>query len=313
MNHPKKQPVSAWIAVLVLILLISGCNLPMGELEQGESERQTQAAAWVALTVQAVQQTEAAGQDQPAPTAEPPTKEPAPGPTDTPFPDASATPPPTPTASLTPTPDQARVYLSENTNCRTGPGSVYDLLSILYSGDKSEAVAQDPTGDFWYIRNPDAPPSFCWLWGKYATPEGDTASLPVFTPPPTPTPTPTVPSMDFKISYTGKKAACSSSSIMLVYQITNTGSITLESWKTISTDHTGGTYPKIRSGDKFTDVNGFCLVTSSQEDLTPGESHYVLAFFVGDPGGHDITLEVMICSQNGLSGNCSVKHFRHTP
>ena len=298
---------------LILTGLISGCNLPIGELEQGGGQPETQAATWVALTVQAVQQTEAAEQDQLIPTAEVMTETLPPASTDKPLPEPSATASQTPTASLTPTPEQARVHLSENTNCRTGPGSVYELLSILYKGDESEAVAQDPTGDFWYIRNPKAPPAFCWLWGNYATPEGDTASLPVFTPPPTPTHTPTVPAMDFKISYTGRKANCSSSSIMLVYQITNTGSITLESWKTTAIDHTGGTVSKMRSGDKFQDVSSFCLVTSSQEDLTPGESHYILAFFVGDPTGHDLTLEGMICSQNGLSGNCTIEKYRHTP
>lgn len=303
----------AGYVLLVLAVLVGGCNLPMGELEQGGGQPQTQAATWVALTVQAVQQTETAEQGQPVPTAEVPTKEPTSASTDKPLPETSATASQTPTASLDPTPEQARVLLSENTNCRTGPGSVYELLSILYNGDESEAVAQDPTRDFWYIRNPKAPPAFCWLWGKYATPEGDTASLPVFTPPPTPTYTPTVPAMDFKISYTGRKANCGSSSYMLVYQITNTGSITLESWRTTATDHTGGTVPKMRSGDKFKDVGGFCLVTSTQEDLTPGESHYILAFFDGDPAGHDLTLEVMICSQNGLSGNCTIEKYRHTP
>jgi hypothetical protein len=310
-NHPKKQPVPAWIAVLVLILLISGCNLPMGELEQGESERQTQAAAWVALTVQAVQQTEAAGQDQPAPTAEPPTKEPAPGPTDTPFPDASATPPPTPTASLTPTPDQARVYLSENTNCRTGPGSVYDLLSILYSGDKSEAVAQDPTGEFWYIRNPQAPPSFCWLWGNYATPEGDTASLPVFTPPPTPTPTPTVPALSYQFSYKGMYGPCPSGHFHLMYLAKNTGTAVFESYGWIGKDLTAG---KTSSGwnNSFYDLST-CGKTEEQMDLAPGESGYLAVSLNFNPSGHTVSTEFTLCTQDGLSGDCLTKAKKHTP
>lgn len=314
----KKAFSTLGLVIGVLVVLILACNLPVQGTDPPVNDLVQDAVVntSIALTVEAVRGSEgtqavpepASGDGSPESTEQ--------RPTETPRPSLTSTPTLPPTSTWTPTPEQPRVRLSENTNCRTGPGSVYDLLSILYSGDEAEAVAQDPTGDFWYIRDPDAPSGACWLWGRYATPLGDTASLPVFTPPPTPTYTPTwtptAPALDYQVTYDGK-ANCGGGDYMLNYRITNIGSVTLESWRTSGTDHTGGTLPGFRTGNTFQEIGGFCLVTSSQQALNPGESHFVMAPFQGDPAGHDLTIKVQICSQNGLVGNCGTEYYRHTP
>lgn len=102
----------------------------------------------------------------------------------------------TPTITLTPTitptlpPFVPVVSVSVDTNCRTGPGVVYDYLTGLLVGEKAEVVGKytsvSPT--YWVIKKGSIT---CWLYGQYATVEGDISSLPEMIPPPSPTPPPT--------------------------------------------------------------------------------------------------------------------------
>jgi hypothetical protein len=91
--------------------------------------------------------------------------------------------------SITPTFTQSvpMVFVSLDTNCRTGPGVNYDYLTALLVGEKAEVVGKytsvSPT--YWVIKKGSIT---CWLWGKYATLEGDANSLPEMVPPPSPIP-----------------------------------------------------------------------------------------------------------------------------
>jgi hypothetical protein len=105
-------------------------------------------------------------------------------------------PPPTasPTIALSPTPSVPMVSVSEDTNCRTGPGKVYDYLGALMTGEKAEVVGKNTPSNYWIIKNPDRNGT-CWLWGRYATVVGNTANLQEYAAPPTPTPSiPSAPS-----------------------------------------------------------------------------------------------------------------------
>ena len=97
---------------------------------------------------------------------------------------------PTATIAYTATSSVPMVQVSVNTNCRTGPGVIYDLVSALLVSQEAEVVARNADGSYWVIPNPGGAGT-CWLWGFYATVEGPTASLPVWDAPPTPTPLPT--------------------------------------------------------------------------------------------------------------------------
>lgn len=104
----------------------------------------------------------------------------------------SSTPLPTDTPTITPTstPTVPMVTVSVNTNCRTGPGVVYDLIGGLLVGEEAVVVGKYSAGNYWIINNPDSSGT-CWLWGQYATVTGNIDGLPEYTPPPTPTPTST--------------------------------------------------------------------------------------------------------------------------
>lgn len=95
-----------------------------------------------------------------------------------------------PTVTLSPmplftsTPLVPLISVSKDTNCRVGPGKAYDKVGGLMIGETAEVVGRDPTGRYWYIKNPDQTNGYCWLWTEYATVAGNTSVLPVYTPPP---------------------------------------------------------------------------------------------------------------------------------
>jgi hypothetical protein len=154
-----------FIVGIIIILGISACNLP--SQAPGTATAQSDAigtATALALTVNPSANTEI----------------------------PSSTPLPTETPTITPTftPSVPMVTVSQNTNCRTGPGVEYDLIGALLIGEQAVVVGKYTPGNYWIINNPDAAGT-CWLWGQYATVTGNTAGLPEYTPPPTPTATST--------------------------------------------------------------------------------------------------------------------------
>jgi hypothetical protein len=94
------------------------------------------------------------------------------------------------------------VSVSTATNCRTGPGPNYDLVLVFQPGATVPVVAKYSPANYWIITTPTG--GTCWLWGAYATVQGNTSTLAVMAPPaapPTqvavsnpPTPKPTKPS-----------------------------------------------------------------------------------------------------------------------
>lgn len=96
----------------------------------------------------------------------------------------------TPTITPTGTLSTPMVSVSVDTNCRTGPGVLYDYLTALLVGEKAEVVGKytTVTPNYWVIKKGSYT---CWLWGKYATVEGDISQVPEMVPPPSPTPTST--------------------------------------------------------------------------------------------------------------------------
>ena len=295
----KSPKLVLFLSLLVLVSL--ACNFPIMAKQVGPPQPERNIETKVAETIiargggdgqDAVDQG-AEGDDNAAPTA-----------TDTP--EVTDTPTLTPTITETPTPEVAMVYTSENTNCRTGPGTYFPWLFTLDQGESAEAVARGSVGDYWYIKQPSQPSTICALWGKFATPSGPYEALPLWTPIPTPTP-----GLDFNVSFDKYIGGCFSW-FTVQYRIDNTGGFTLESWRTTSTDHTGGSDPIENFQDKFYGFSD-CTHYDTQKELTPGEAYFLNALFNHDPAGHDITVKVKICTEDGLGGECLIKNFRHTP
>jgi uncharacterized protein YgiM (DUF1202 family) len=99
---------------------------------------------------------------------------------------STAEPSETPTVAVTGTPSTVQVSVSVATNCRAGATTDFEILWALLPGDKAEVVGKYTPLNYWLIKMPDG--GQCWLWGQYATVEGNVASVPEVQPPATPVP-----------------------------------------------------------------------------------------------------------------------------
>lgn len=185
-HEKQRRTIFLLLAFLGLTALILACGFTETATPTpgDDANVETQIAIEVSNRLTQEAGGEPSGGDQPT------DGEDAPVPEDTAPPTFTVTPSATPTITPTPTPDTPMMSVSVDTNCRVGPGGVYDYLGAILVGELAEIVARNANSTYWYIRNPDAS-GFCWAWGEYATITGNTAGLPVFTPPPTPTPTST--------------------------------------------------------------------------------------------------------------------------
>ena len=298
------------LILLAFGLLLIGCNLP------GVTPPQ-QPAADEDVVGTAVQQTliaskVSAEQTRVAALQNPPEQQQPEGeaPTATFTPEISETPSETPSPTLSPTPENPIVSVSENTNCRVGPGQPYELIGALLVGEETEIVARDPSGLYWYVRNLDRG-GYCWLWGYYATTSGNTESLPVFTPPPTPTFTPS-PTLEPNFSVAYHHFDNCGAVWYIAYSISNNGGLTFQSVSTTTKD-TDTNETVNYTKDAF-DEWDICILQSSADDLTPGESGFTVSESLNnDPDNHTINATIKLCSEDGQGGTCVSKSITFVP
>lgn len=82
-----------------------------------------------------------------------------------------------PAPLLPPATGDVTVTVSVATNCRTGPGQNFASVYGMPVGQVAKVVAKNSYSGYWIIEIPGQNGQTCWLWGKYATISGDTASL----------------------------------------------------------------------------------------------------------------------------------------
>jgi hypothetical protein len=271
--------------VSVLVLAILACNLPIAiSPTQDPGAPYTAAAQTVAA---AVNQTL-------VPSLTPPSLVESSTPslvvdTFTPLPTLSPTPILTATSSI------PLITVSVDTNCRVGPGKVYDYIGGLYIGQTAEVHGKNSGNNYWYIRLPENPGIFCWITGQYATIVGNTAFLPIFTPPPTPTPMPS-----FELSYAGLDSCVG---WWVEVKLKNTGPIAFKSMSISVKDRdTGTTLTDSENG--FTDIDG-CLASGTTASLDPGSSYSISSpGFVYNPDNHKMRVTVTLCSLINQGGQC---------
>jgi len=285
----KKQKAFLYLSAIFMII-IQACNLPSSAPVDETPTLDPLIAAQ--LTITALAQTQAV----PTETAQP---------TFTSLPTLSPTPEFTATSAFTSTPTFAYVTLSEATNCRVGPGTAFSLVDTFLVGQTIEVVGKHPFDNYWYVRSPNNPNVYCWLWGFYAT-GANLNNVPVLTPPPSPTPAPTG---DFKIEYVDA-GKCISWWTRL--NLTNTGSVPFKSMsitiKDTVTDQTNSS-----SLDGFQGVNA-CVLSSVTSTLGPGDAYIVVSpSLSADPAGHKINVTVKLCPEKALGGACVSKSIEFTP
>jgi len=101
-----------------------------------------------------------------------------------------------PTLTITPTYSVPMLTLSEQTNCRSGPGQDYEVLFTYLKGVKLEIIGNYPQENYWLVKSKESPTGECWLWGEYANVVGSYWAVASVTPPPTATmPLPAAPAV----------------------------------------------------------------------------------------------------------------------
>lgn len=83
--------------------------------------------------------------------------------------------------ALTPTPSTPTVTVSAATNCRTGPDQSYSLVLTFQPGATAQVVGKYSASNYWIINTPTG--GTCWLWGQYATVQGNISTLAEIAPP----------------------------------------------------------------------------------------------------------------------------------
>lgn len=155
------------VVSVILITVLAACNMPGGQDPSADLA--------MTITAQALLLESGSGNDTSQQGQQP---------------EFTATPEFTPTPAITGTPIVPEVRVSQNTNCRTGPGIAYDNIGSLLIGQVGIVVGKNTSTGYWIINNPGKTGT-CWLFPQYATVSGNTANLQEYPIPPTPTPSPT--------------------------------------------------------------------------------------------------------------------------
>jgi hypothetical protein len=211
---------------------------------------------------------------------------------------------PTATLAIAPTSTVPLISVSVNTNCRIGPGRVYDRVGALLVGETAEVYGRNSTGEYWYIRNPDPGEEFCWLWGEYATLLGNISLLPVYTPPPTPTPSPA-----FQAAFDGLDTCVG---WWVELDLVNTGGVTFTSMSLTLRDTVTDAVVS-QATDSFINING-CVNSNTADELTPDSTRTVSSPpFAYNPTGHELRATITLCSGSAQTGLCTSDVIRFTP
>lgn len=226
------------------------------------------------------------------------------------------TPRDTPTASLVPTdtliatPTKIAAALSEDSNCRSGPGLEYDITSYLTHGLPFELIATNDGGTWFLVQ--DTPTSTYWIESKYFNGSLPVSDLKVLTPPPTPTSIPP----DFSVSYVRLQQCYEGHEF--VFLIKNTGNTTWESAIVLTDDAYNAKKTRYES-------NHFAYQTyvvaeyehtlslSAVENLPPRQSLFIPSALFNPYNPGNIVATITLCSEDNGGGYCLTKTLNFKP
>jgi predicted small secreted protein len=277
---------------LIMSFLLAACNMPGNTPTAGSGLQVTQTMQAVATEVR--QTLVAAGSVNSAqPTTTPMSSE-------TSIPAES----PTPEQTATPTISAPSAHVNTNTNCRSGPSTVFDQLYVALAGEDLKVVSRTTISDYVLVENPKKPGQTCWLWTQYVDLSGDLSVLPVASPPPTPTPV-----IDFKLGFSESNACSIAASFEL--EMENTGEVAFKSASMIIQDK--DTNQSEKATTNSFNLSNSCVRTQPVSELAPGKTAYVYASVSSyDPTGHHMAAKVTLCTEQDMMGTCVTKEIKFT-
>ena len=285
----KKHPILATVAVLLIALL--ACVLPGTTAPAPVDPNAFNTSVAQAISAR---QTESALKNPPTVTL-----------TSIPnTPTLTFTPLVSPTSDYTATPSIPMISVSEDTNCRTGPGKLYERVGILLVGETAEIVGLEARGEYWLIRNPDEGPEFCWVWGEYATISGNTFTLIIHTAPPPP-------ESNFTLAFDTIKSC---SIWWADLKLTNASDALFTSITIILRDTSTDPVTEARlDSNEFTHNQG-CGAPLKTDTLVGGAAITVSSpAFSYNPSGHNLNAKVTICTDANQKGTCLTREINFKP
>jgi len=230
--------------------------------------------------------------------------------TQTIYTDTPSSPPTSTQVSIQTTPtlktDALLISANLDTNCREGPDTIYPVFGHFLRGQTSEVQGSNTSQTWWYIKNPDNPEGYCWVWGETTYVEGITNEVAIITPPPLPPP---------GINYTATFSHiedCGSIPVA-VFGIENTGTLKLESLQMLIVDITKGgqLYWIPLLNQPF-----WSSKTSCNRDwnyMDPGDYAYVGGELLhAGILGHKAQAKINLCSEENQDGQCMEKTVQFT-
>ncbi len=204
---------------------------------------------------------------------------------------------PSPTATQAP-----RISVSQDTNCRTGPGAEYAFQGALEAGEVAQVIARSPEAGYWYVTSENLPSEGCWLWGEFAQIEGEVEPVPVYTAAPSPTP-----QVGFDVSV--KSFERCGSTFYVVFAVKNVGGqriwsgyVEVQDFATRNTLYKAG-----RRHPFAATVLPVCPPDHGNE-LWPGETRYVHAPISPVKSGSTATGILTLCNADHQGGTCVTKY-----
>lgn len=199
-----------------------------------------------------------------------------------------------PSATFTPEPPKAEVV--RESNCRIGPGGLYDLVAKYPVGQMLDVVAKDLGGGYWFVQNSEKPEEQCYLLAQNIKITGDTELLPKFTPLPSPTAAPY-----FEVTF--RKFDICENRNYVVFDIVNLGSFAFRSVYIRVINQKSG--ESVEQAFNAFDLRVKCVLAKNIAPLDPGKSGYVYSpqFKWSGQGGR-LRVIIMACTDKNLKGSC---------
>jgi len=209
----------------------------------------------------------------------------------------------TATPDYTSTPMTPLITVSRDTNCRVGPGAVYERVGVLLVGEVTEIIGREPKGEFWYVRNPDEGPEYCWLWGEYGTITGNIYTLLLYTPA-----APPLTAFDATFtSFVGCEKKWWAN-----LNLTNDSDALFQSVTIVLTDADTNTVVTM-ANNAFVFADGCSPSETTEYLVTGGTVNVSSAAFEYNPKGHSLNARITLCTNPDQAGTCVVKDVPFKP